>query len=247
MHYSSMAPTSWKRALVKCLVNRCHRISSSYCGFANELDNIKTICSKNGYPPLFAQSIIDEFVKSRNISEQNYKAATNLTERANQNNNNVAYFTVPYVGKASQKLQNCVKSEMENHGLSVIASYTTTTVGSYFNLKTLCSKYFKSNIVYKFNCSQDSRVSYIGETTRQFFKRIDEHKKSDTKSAVFEHLFNCSSCQDHPNSNTQFSILKSCRRNEIYGFEALLIKKFKPSLNIQLGAGKGAKTTLSIY
>ena len=198
------------------------------------------------HPPSFTQSIIDEFVKSGNISEQNYKIATNLTEQSNKNDN-TTYFTIPYIGKASLKLQNCVKREMKNHGLSVIASYTTTTVGSYFNLKTSCSKYFKSNIVYKFNCSQDPRVSYIGETTRQFFKRIDEHKKSDTQSAVFDHLFNCTSCQNQPNLINQFSILKSCRRNEIYSLEAMLIKKFKPSLNIQLGAGKGAKTTLSVY
>ena len=239
MHYSSMAPSKWKRALVQCLVTRAHRVSSDFNSFTIELNNIKSLCSKNGYPSTFTESIIDEFIKSTNISEDNYKPAMYPTKRANQDNNiKTAYFTVPYYGKASLKIQKCVKTEMEQHGIKIISSYNTKTVGSYFNLKSSCSNLFKSNIVYQFVCSQDQRVSYIGETTRQFYKRVDEHTRTDQNSAVFEHLFNCAGCQNHPNVCELFKILISCNNNNIYSHEALLIKKFRPSLNIQLGPGK---------
>ena len=191
---------------------------------------------------------IEEIEESHNISEANYTLATYPPERASQDENiKTAYFTIPYFGKPSLKLQSCVKAEMKEHGLSVIASYNTTTIGSYFNLKTFCSKYFKSCVVYKFNCSQDPRTSYIGETTRQLFKRIQEHTSTDKASAIFEHLFNCNGCQNHPNIFELFNILLSCKPNNIYSCEAFLIKKFKPSLNIQLGPGKGTKTSLSLY
>merc|ERR1712015_7467 len=165
MHYSSMAPSKWKKALVQCFLTRSHKISSDFTSFTTELQTIKSMLSKNGYPSSFTKSIIDDYIKSHNISEANYTPATYPPERASQDNNiKTAYFTVPYFGKPSLKLQSCVRAEMKEHGLNVIASYNTTTVGSYFNLKTSCSKYFKSKVVYKFNCSKDTRISYIGET-----------------------------------------------------------------------------------
>ena len=248
MHYSSMVPTKWKRALVKCFLNRSHKVCSDFSSFTTELVKIKNICSDNGYPHPFLQSIVDEFIKSNNITEEDYKPATYLKgkgqERVDDHN---AYFTVPYFGRASIKMQARVKDELKEHGINVISSYNTTTVGSYFSLKSSCSRYFKSSVVYRFKCSQDPRVSYIGETTRQLFKRIEEHTGTDKNSAVYDHLLNCCSCQNSSSIFDLFNILISCRRNNILSFEALLIKKYKPSLNIQLGPGKGAKTSLSLY
>ena len=100
-------------------------------------------------------------------------------------------FTVSFLGKPSVNLQNRVKSEIKKYGLTIIPSYTTTAVGSYFSLKTNCSRPFKSNVTYKFTCAEDQQVSYIGETKRQLFKRVSEHTKTDKNSAVFNHLFNC--------------------------------------------------------
>ncbi len=89
-----------------------------------------------------------------------------------------------------------------------------------------------------------TKDSYIN---RQLCKRTEEHNGSDKKSAVFDHLRNCRNCQNFSNVYDLFSILNSCRRNHVYSLEALLIKKFKPSFNIQLGPSKGTKTSLSLY
>ena len=249
MHYSSMVPSKWKKALVKCFLSRSIKVSSDYSSFTTELAKIKQIFSDNGYPQIFVQTIVDEFVKSNNITKEDYKPATYSKEKEKRltDDNKTAYFTVPFVGRPSLKIQSCVRKELKEHGVNVVSSYNTTTVGSYFNLKSACSRYFKSNVVYKFTCSQDSRVSYIGETTRQLFKRIEEHTGADKNSAVFDHLFNCRKCQDTSNIYDLFSVLFSCRRNNIFSLEALAIKKFKPSLNVQLGPGKGTKTSLSLY
>ena len=249
MHYSSMVPLKWKRALVKCFLTRSHKVSSDYDSFATELETIKKTFLDNGYPTTFTQSIVDEFIESNNIAKENFKPATYAkgTKDGPIDETLTAYFTVPYFGRASSKIQICVKNELREHGVKVVSSYNTTSTGSYFNLKSSCSKFFKSNVVYKFTCSRDQRVSYIGETTRQLFKRIQEHKGSDKKSAVFDHLLNCRYCQNFSSVFDLFSILNSCRRNNIFSFEALLIKKFKPSLNTQLGPGKGTKTSLALY
>ena len=110
-----------------------------------------------------------------------------------------------------------------------------------------CSRPFNSNVVYQFKCSADQNVSYIGETKRQLFRRVADHTKTDKKSAVFEHLFMCTQCQNSKNIMDQFEIIKKCEANNIYSFEALLIAKFKPVLNTQLGPGQGTKTSLALY
>ena len=136
---------------------------------------------------------------------------------------------------------------MKRYKINIMAAYTSTRVGSYFNLKSNCSRSFKSNVVYKFTCSVDQNVSYIGETKRQLFRRVLDHTKTDKKSAVFGHLYVCTNCQNSKNIMDQFEILKKCESKNIYSFEALLIAKFKPNLNTQLGPGNGTKTSLALY
>ena len=248
MHYNSMVPTKWKRALVKCFVNRAFKICSSYKTFKIELNKIELMFTKNGYPRQFITSIIDDFMQLNKISDKTYQRGNYLNTKPKIDDcTKKAYFAVPFVGNASIKLQNTVKSELIKHNITIIFTYSTTSVGSYFNLKTHCSKLFKSSVVYKFTCSGDQSVSYIGETKRQLFKRVAEHTKSDHKSAVFDHLYNCTKCQDSRNIMEHFEILTSTTTNNIYSLEALLIKKFRPVLNMQLGPGNGTRTSLSLY
>ena len=248
MHYDSMAPRKWKRALVNCLLNRAHRISSNFISFVEEADNIKSILSNNGYPIPMITTLTDEFIKLHNINKDNYKREPESRQQHVEDDNiKKTYFTVPFVGKPSTKLQNSVKREMENYGIELISSYSTLTVGSHFNLKSNCSRPFRSNVVYKFTCSADRNVSYVGETRRHLFRRVSDHNQTDNNSAIFEHLYLCRNCQNSPNILDQFEILKACEAKHIYSFEALLIFKHRPCLNTQLGPGRGTKTSLSLY
>lgn len=225
MHYSSMVPLKWKRALVRCFASWDHKISSNYDSFTTELDTMNKTLLDNVYPPLFMQSIVDEFIKSNNIAKENFKPAIydKGTKDGLIDENIKAYFIVPYFGRASSKIQMCVKDELKEHVVKVVSSYNNTSTGSYFSLKSSCSIFFKSNIVYQFTCYQDSRGIYIGETTRQLFKRIEVHNGSDKKSAVFDHLLNCHYCRNFSSVFDLFSTLNSCRRNIIFSLEALLI------------------------
>ena len=51
---------SYKIGLIKCLIHRAFKISSSYIIFHNELKKIKTLLQKNMYP----KSIIDNQIKT---------------------------------------------------------------------------------------------------------------------------------------------------------------------------------------
>ena len=51
---------SYKIGLIKCLIHRAFKISSSYIILHNELEKIKTLLQKNMYP----KSIIDNQIKT---------------------------------------------------------------------------------------------------------------------------------------------------------------------------------------
>ena len=55
---------------------------------------------------------------------------------------------------------------------------------------------FDGNVIYKHTCSKDKDISYVGETSRQPFRRIEDHKESDKNSAISKNIKNCKSCQN---------------------------------------------------
>ena len=140
---------------------------------------------------------------------------------------------------------------MREYDIVIKAAYTTTKVGAVFSLKSKCSSLFDSNVVYKFSCFCDKNISYLGETRRQLFRRIIDHTTQDrtncNNSAVLDHLYQCQTCQNVPNIDDSFSILQRCSSNNILSYEALLISKHLPKLNVQMGASQGKLTTLNLY
>ena len=80
-------------------------------------------------------------------------------------------------------------------------------------------------------------AAYIGETARRISTRIEEHGGKDERSHIVRHMKDSGHHQLKHNSN--FSILKNNSRGSNFIRkikEALLIKKYKPNLNIQLAS-----------
>ena len=243
-----MAPSKWKKALIRGMVNRAYNLSSNIEYFESEVKNIQQILQKNGYPIRLIKKICDEFIESQDINANSF-----VTNNCNNENpkrakdEKVNYLTIPYVGKPSLKLQQKIRKEMMKENIPIFAAYTTTKVGSYFNLKSKCANLFSSNVVYKFSCFRDENTVYIGETRRQLFRRVEDHAGRDQNSAVFNHLYHCTDCQNVKNLCEQFQIIQKCTQRNILSYESLLISKHQPPLNTQLGPKKGTMTTLRLY
>ena len=125
--------------------------------------------------------------------------------------------------------------------------YTTLKTGSYFQLKCPTPTHLISNVVYKFTCSCDTNIAYIGMTTRHLGVREEEHLHSKKDSAVQKYINVCQSCNNNKHLLDNFSILKTC--NTQYSTkiqEALLIKKHNPELNTQLYAN-GSSILLNVF
>ena len=121
--------------------------------------------------------------------------------------------------------------------------------GNHFQLKYSTSKELSSNVVHKFSCQCDTAISYIGYTARHLITRAHEHLNlnSIAKTAVKDRINSCSHCTKIDLSVSNFKVIKKCNTSfEAKVQEALLIKKFNPTLNRQLYSS-GSSFLLNVY
>ena len=110
---------------------------------------------------------------------------------------------------------------------------TATKIKDHFRLKDTSPKELQNNVVYSFKCLTDSNIQYIGYTTRTLKERVTEHLSGGTR--ISDHIGVCTTCSQKKITTDNFVIIKKCRHKyDTAIFEALLIKRHNPKLNIQL-------------
>ncbi len=249
LNYHAVAPRRWKESLVTCMLTRALRVSSSLKYFHSELDAIRKIFKQNSYPAHMIETIIDSFITGHQVTEDSFKITTSLSvlPKKPDDDKKDVYLRIPFVGKPSTKFQRRMEYHLQGPSLRLKTAFRTAKVGQHFSLKSRCSWLFSANVVYKFTCSKDSSITYIGETSRQLFERITDHRGKDKNSAVLDHLYGCRQCQDTENVANLFEIIRRCSTSNLASTEALLISRHCPSLNTQMGPGQGKIVSLVIY
>ena len=97
------------------------------------------------------------------------------------------YFELPYIGNLSHHIENklsklCKKSCRENFNIKLV--FNSFKIKNYFAYRDPIPNDLKSFLVCKFTSASCSS-SYIGETSRYFKTRIQEHITKDNKSHIF--------------------------------------------------------------
>ena len=143
---------------------------------------------------------------------------------------------LPYKGTNGQKiiklLNNYVKRLLpQNHTAQHV--YISRKLGSAFDIKDQTKLVHKHDLTYLVKCpSNTCSETYLGETARRLNERIMEHAGKDNKSHMLKHALQ----SGHPSvSPNDFRILqKGYNNNKVKRkiSEALLIRKYRPSLNI---------------
>ena len=245
LNFTALAPTQWKRSLILCLLHRAKLICSSDNLFNKEVSKLRSIFLSNSYPLHFFNRVLQRFSDSL-ASPDDESASSGGSEQSVEL---TVYLQLPYVGQTSlllgKRLSELVRDKL---GIEIEVVYSTFKVGAYFGLKSQTPCLFRSNLVYHYSCFRDESTSYIGMTTKQYFVRIDNHFDSTKKSAVRSHLSQCRGCFEAVPRSRNFKVLKWCsstRETEIT--EAMLIRKYKPRLNIQLGAFQGSSFLLRVF
>ena len=150
-------------------------ICSNYEWYLKEVQKLRLIFNNIGY----SNWCIDNTLKK--FEEQ--PAAKNNSQKLEKD----FLFTLglPYFGNFSrqfvEKLSVLVKRKFN---VNVNVYYPTFKIGSYFRLKCSTRLSLMSNVVYKFNCSCNADLSYIGMTTHHLSVRVREHLHSKARSAA---------------------------------------------------------------
>ena len=132
---------------------------------------------------------------------------------------------------AQKKIQNLVKTSCKGTYVKVLL--TPFKISNKFPYKDPLPFHLPSFIVHKFVCA-NCKVCYVGETTRHFITRINEHLQKDAKSNIFKHLQESRACNSVCDKDC-FSVI-DCTTTE-YQFkmkETMHIKWMRPNLNKQV-------------
>ena len=162
-----------------CLLNRAKITCSTDYLFQKEVAYLKNHFYNNGYPIPFFNKILCQFQKDNTDSK---------TEKEF-----IILFIIPYLGKISKEFALQIQSLIEKRfDIKITIVYKTTKVQEYFSLKSKTPLVLNSNVVYKFTCSRDVNVTYIGTSARHLGIRAGEHLNvsRSSKSAIKEHIKN---------------------------------------------------------
>jgi len=148
---------------------------------------VKSFLCKNAYPPHLINKQVKKYIhKAQQTSEQN-----------KEDREKIFFIKLPYIGNHSDAVQNKIKelSAQLCKGINIKLVFTTKKISSFFSTKDVNPSVLRSHVVYHFTCAS-CNASYVGQTTRHFNVRVNEHlNKKSTPSGIFKHLGENSGCR----------------------------------------------------
>ena len=234
MSFNATAPFAWKKGLIVNLLTRAHRLCSSQLTFNSEISYIKNILSKNAFPRRICQTILTQLSRR----------AFNPTRTTSPNNNTTHnYFLLPFHGAPTMKLARTLANLARTSQRQLQFAFSTYKIGHAFSYKDKVPRLLRSNVIYKFTCSVDPTIVYIGRTKRHLTTRLHEHRSSP--SAIRTHLDSCNNC--NIDFDNRFEVIDSAAYEfQLAIKEAIWIKQSNPSLNTAL-ANNGASVHLQVF
>ena len=231
-HFDSFVPLSFKFGMISTIIFRCFNLCSSFSLFHQELNKVKDIFRKNGYPISFIDNCIRTFLNKLHNPK---KVVTTVEKKS-------LLIVLPYLGTISQQtkrsLYKVISKTLPCCKLNIVYK-SSCRLSSFFRFKDRPSKDLISGVVYKFSCGS-CNTSYIGQTKRHLKVRMSEHmgishltgKRSNRTTghltAVQEHTLSCDHFIDYDN----FSVLAHAKNSFMLELkESLFIIRDNPVLN----------------
>ena len=149
------------------LLHRAFKLCSNFERFYHDIDKFNTIFENNGYAKGFVDFCIKKyldkvFIKKKVVLKASKKELTCI---------------LSLLGKKSMQLRTCLVNSIESNlkfcKLKVIFQ-SPCKLNSLFRYKDSLQKKIRSDIVYRYMCS-NCKVTYYGKTYRHFFTRAAEH------------------------------------------------------------------------
>ena len=225
MNFKSFLPKTYKLGLISTLADRVYKICHNRMTFNFEIEKVKAFLCKNAYPPHLINKQVKKFInKTQQASEQN-----------KEDKENIFFIKLPYIGNHSDAVQNKIKelSAQLCKGINIKLVFTTKKISSFFSTKDVNPSVLRSRVVYHFTCAS-CNASYVGQTTRHFNVRVNEHlNKKSNPSGVFKHLGENSGCRQACDKSC-FKVIDSDQSSfRLQIKEAIHNEWLKPTINKQ--------------
>ena len=166
-HFRSFMPETYKRGLVSTLLYRAYMINSSFSSLHKEIEILKNIFSKNGYPSKFVDKCIATFFNKLHEKKVIVHTVPKLD----------LMVVLPFLGTVSWKVKNDLlrtfKKNVPFCNLKVVFK-TGQRLSSFFPFKDRFPKSLMSGVIYQFTCAK-CNLSYVGCTKRFWETRLQEH------------------------------------------------------------------------
>ena len=131
---------SYKIRLIKCLIDRAFRISSSYIVFHNELEKTKILLQKKMYP----KSIIDNQIKT--FLDKKFTVDSGATSEKQK----ALHYSLPNIGHLSHVTKKKLRHICERFckDIDIKIAFSPLKLSSFFSCKDTLPKSLQSYVVY---------------------------------------------------------------------------------------------------
>ena len=155
--FHSFTPITYKIGLIRCLIQRAFKISSSYIIFHNELENIKMLLQTNMYP----KSVIDNQIKTF-LDEQFTVDSVTTSEKQK-----ILHYSLPCFGLFCHVTKKKLRHNCDRfwNDIDIKIAFSPLKRSSFFSCKDTLPKSLQSYVVHQFTCAGRKTCS-AGETKR---------------------------------------------------------------------------------
>ena len=229
-NFKSFIPTTFKLNLLFTLLFRLFHIISGTSSFHVEVEKLKGIMLKNGYPArIFARCVKLFLAKNKT-----HVKVTTVPKKE-------VFVILPYLGKTSMKIASSLKKLFGKAFPYIelnIVFRISCRISTLFSYKDRVPDSLLSDFVYYFECCS-CKFTHVGITRRHKKVRICEHRGVSPKTGKLRKGQISTSVRDHMLENADctvndgdFSIIsRGGSKEDLEIKETLLIKKLRPTLN----------------
>ena len=230
INFLSFVPEQFKTNAIKTLLYRCYNICSDWMAIHNELTFLTQFFQNNNFPHFLILRYIKSFL-NKTLSTTSSQTTAKPTFH---------YVILPFYGLQSLSIRKSLHKLLKKCYPDLTFRYifpNGKTIGTLFHHKERLPTLLVPNIVYQFDCPQ-CKLRYVGQTQRNLFLRIAEHKglsartgrpiSSPFTSSIRSHALEAK----HDFDSSHFSILHKARNHfDLLILESLYIKHLSPQLN----------------
>lgn len=229
MNFGSYTPFNYKISIIKTLVHRAYKIATSWEILDKELKRITQSLINNDFP----QNLIEKHINNILNSLSN-------NENETTNNKIIFYYQSQVVNEMKveeSKLKSIINKHIKgtnNERVVIRSFFKPKKLSSCFSTRMLRQEHDSVNVVYQYTCYEDGcNATYIGYTTNTLRMRMTQHRYKPSK--ILEHMMSDHGVERLDNDiYNYFKILdRKCDFHDLRLAESLLIRKFKPDINIK--------------